>query len=156
MSRSDPLSEELLAAWALLLLGYRKSPSEEEFEETVEGILKVAWEDSEAGRECRMELDAQVVALRQMDPREYWKIRELMTLKEVVQFVKEHPGSLRKREGECKASKSFRRFVLELTGPGRSGSVLTMEQLSDVTGVPIPMLEGWLSKKAKGQKRPKR
>jgi hypothetical protein len=140
----------------VLLLGYDRSPSKEKFEETLEEILKLAWEDSEAGHECRKELDARVDPLRQMDPREYWKVRELMVLEEVVDFLREHPGSLCKDEGGYRASRPFRRFVLKLSEPGHSGSVLTVEQLSDVTGVPLPMLQSWLRKKAKGRKRHKR
>lgn len=60
------------------------------------------------------------------------------------EYVSSHPGAVEVHPQRRGYSPEFRRFVVELTGPGGLAEGLTGVELSRATGVPEGSLKGWL------------
>jgi hypothetical protein len=62
----------------------------------------------------------------------------------VRDYLLTHPGAARAGDARSRYGDAFRRFVLDLGGPGGIGHALPREQFADAVGVPVGTLDGWL------------
>lgn len=59
-------------------------------------------------------------------------------------YVSRHPGAVSAREHRSHYSDEYRRFVVELAGPGGLAEGLSLSDLSQATLVPKGTLQNWL------------
>ncbi len=62
----------------------------------------------------------------------------------VRDYLLTHPGAARAGDARSRYGDAFRRFILDLGGPGGIGHALPREQFADAVGVPVGTLDGWL------------
>ena len=66
----------------------------------------------------------------------------------VLKYLRKHPDATSVSDGGCTYSDDFRRFLLNLAGPGGLGEGMTTTELAYLTIVPVETWEEWLGSRA--------
>jgi hypothetical protein len=68
-------------------------------------------------------------------------------LQKLLSFLMENPGAVSGRAARRTYSDGFRSLVCQLTEPGSPAEKITVEELVEVTGIPLGTLKNWLNPK---------
>lgn len=75
------------------------------------------------------------------------ELNRTIALISVREYLFDHPFSALSVKGRRVFNDDYRRFVLDLTGPGQACEGMSVDELAQVTGVADDVLEVWLSRR---------